>query len=127
MGEVYYTKFGGDTKSKGKIKNKIEAENGEIIKSNKPMYIRKGGTAIPLGNGYNLLYGNTHEEGGIDIDLLGDGKVWSAVPFLNGDSPANKVLSGENPNKVFNQQEEYKKKRRIKASRRRKANLGLKI
>ena len=101
-------------KKGGKIKHKIEAENGEIIKSDKPMIIRNGGVAIPLGNGYNLLKGKTHEQGGIDIDLKGDGRVWSDVPFLNGESPARKVLKGENPNKVFIQQEIFKKVNKIK-------------
>ena len=35
-------------------------------------------------------------------------KVFSSVPFLNGKSPAQKVLGGENPNTVFKQQESFK-------------------
>ena len=98
----------------GKTKHKIEAEGGEIIQSNKPIEIKNGGIAIPLGNGYNLLKGRKHTQGGIDIDMKGNGRIWSDVPFLNGESPAKKVLDGENPNIVFNQQELFKKINKIK-------------
>ena len=111
-------------KKGGKIKHKIEAENGEIIKSDKPMIIKNGGIAIPLGNGYNLLKGKTHEQGGIDIDLKGDGRVWSDVPFLNGESPARKVLKGENPNKVFIQQEMFKTVNNLKDDGTKKKQMG---
>lgn len=116
--ETFFAKNGG------KIKHKIEAENGEIIKSDKPMIIRNGGIAIPLGNGYNLLKGKTHEQGGIDIDLKGDGRVWSDVPFLNGESPARKVLKGENPNKVFIQQEMFKKVNDLEDDGSKKKQMG---
>ncbi len=89
-----------------------------------------GGVAIPLKNKTNYYYmaGRKHSQGGIDIGknpLTGleveDGevmhvadkeiKVFSSVPFLNGISPAQKVMGGENPTKVFNQQESYKDKK----------------
>lgn len=90
----------------------------------KPNIVRGGG-AIPLGNNYYYMIGRKHKNGGIDIgknDKTGleveDGevikinkdnvKVYSSVPFLNGKSPAQKILNGENPNKVFNQQERFK-------------------
>lgn len=111
-------------KKGGKIKHKIEAENGEIIKSDKPIIIKNGGIAIPLGDGYNLLKGKTHEQGGIDIDLKGDGRVWSDVPFLNGESPARKVLNGENPNKVFIQQEIFKKVNNLEDDGTKKKQMG---
>ena len=111
-------------KKGGKIKHKIEAENGEIIKSDKPIIIKNGGIAIPLGNGYNLLKGKTHEQGGIDIDLKGDGRVWSDVPFLNGESPARKVLKGENPNKVFIQQEMFKTVNNLEDDGTKKKQMG---
>lgn len=90
--------------------------------------IVRGGIAIPLKNKTNYYYmsGRKHEDGGIDIGKnprtgleVEDGevmhitddtiKVFSAQPFLNGDSPANKVMKGENPNRVFNKQERFKK------------------
>lgn len=91
-----------------KIKHKIEAEGGELIQSNQPIKIKRGGMAVPLGNGFSLLKGRKHSQGGIDIDLQGDAKIWSSVPFLSGLSPAERVLDGENPDKVFAQQESYK-------------------
>lgn len=89
--------------------------------------IVRGGIAIPLGRNYYYMSGRKHETGGIDIGKnprtgleVEDGeimhigknevKVFSSVPFLNGKSPAQKVIGGENPNKVFNQQEEFKDK-----------------
>lgn len=90
----------------------------------KPNVIR-GGTAIPIKPNYYYMAGRKHEEGGIDIGKnprtgieVEDGevmhltpkevKVFSSVPFLNGESPAKKVIDGETPTKVFKQQENYK-------------------
>ena len=89
--------------------------------------IVRGGVAIPIPNKKNYYYmkGRKHEQGGIDIGEnprtgleVEDGevmhisptevKVFSSVPFLNGESPAEKVMKGNNPNKVFNAQERYK-------------------
>ena len=88
--------------------------------------IVRGGMAIPLGNNYYFMKGRKHNQGGIDIgkDLEVEGgeimkldennvKVFSAVPFLNGQSPVEKILGGENPNKVFAQQERFKKVNKI--------------
>lgn len=91
-----------------KTKHKIEAEGGELIQSNQPIKIKRGGMAVPLGNGFSLLKGRKHSQGGINVDLQGDAKIWSSVPFLSGLSPAERVLDGENPDKVFAQQESYK-------------------
>lgn len=90
----------------------------------KPKVVR-GGTAIPLGNNFYYMRGRKHEQGGIDLGaddkngLEVEGgevvhtsknsiKVFSAVPMLNGKSPAEKVINGENANKVFKEQEEFK-------------------
>lgn len=89
--------------------------------------IVRGGVAIPIPNKNNYYYmkGRKHEQGGIDIGKnprtgleVENGevmhisptevKVFSSVPFLNGESPAQKVINGEDPTKVFNQQESYK-------------------
>lgn len=96
---------------------------------NKTIYpnIVRGGIAIPLDRrNYFLVKGKTHEQGGIDIGSnpktgleVEDGeivkmenggiKVYSAVPMLAGKSPAERVLMGEDPNKVFTAQETFKK------------------
>lgn len=90
----------------------------------KPKVVR-GGTAIPLGNNFYYMRGRKHEQGGIDLGaddkngLEVEGgevvhtsknsiKVFSAVPMLNGKSPAEKIINGENANKVFKEQEEFK-------------------
>lgn len=90
----------------------------------KPKVVR-GGTAIPLGNNFYYMQGRKHEQGGIDLGaddkngLEVEGgevihtsknsiKVFSAVPMLNGKSPAEKIINGENANKVFKEQEEFK-------------------
>lgn len=105
----YYPKF----KAGGKTKHKIEAEGGEVIQSDKPINIKRGGVAISLGNGFSLLQGKTHNEGGIDIDMKGAGRIWSNVPILNGKSPAKRLMEGENPNKLFEEQELFKKVNKI--------------
>lgn len=85
----------------------------------------RGGKAIPLGNNFYYMQGRKHEQGGIDLGaddkngLEVEGgevvhtsknsiKVFSAVPMLNGKSPAEKVINGENANKIFKEQEEFK-------------------
>lgn len=85
----------------------------------------RGGKAIPLGNNFYYMQGRKHEQGGIDLGaddkngLEVEGgevvhtsknsiKVFSAVPMLNGKSPAEKVINGENANNVFKEQEEFK-------------------
>ena len=100
-----------------------------------------GGTAVPLGSNYYLMRGRKHEEGGIDVGAnprtgleVEDGeimqlkdkevRVFSTIPFLNGQSPAQKVMGGENPNKVFAQQEAYKDRNNINDDGTRKNKMG---
>lgn len=111
-------------------------------RSNKKLVpnIVRGGIAIPLGRNYYYMRGRKHSTGGIDIGNSKNGlevedgevmhlskygaKVFSAVPFLNGESPANKVMKGENPNTVFNAQERFKDKNKINDDGSKKKALG---
>lgn len=89
-----------------------------------------GGIAQPLGNNFFYMNGRKHSQGGIDIgpsDKTGieveggevvetngnELKVYSAQPILNGASPAQLVMGGANPNKVFKAQEDFKDKNKI--------------
>lgn len=89
-----------------------------------------GGIAQPLGNNFFYMNGRKHSQGGIDIgpsDKTGieveggevvetngnELKVYSAQPILNGVSPAQLVMGGANPNKVFKAQEDFKDRNRI--------------
>ena len=89
-----------------------------------------GGIAHPLGNNFFYMNGRKHSQGGIDIgpsDKTGieveggevvetngnELKVYSAQPILNGASPAQLVMGGANPNKVFKAQEDFKDRNRI--------------
>lgn len=89
-----------------------------------------GGIAQPLGNNFFYMNGRKHSQGGIDIgpsDKTGieveggevvetngnEFKVYSAQPILNGASPAQLVMGGANPNKVFKAQEDFKDRNRI--------------
>lgn len=89
-----------------------------------------GGIAQPLGNNFFYMNGRKHSQGGIDIgpsDKTGieveggevvetngnELKVYSAQPILNGASPAQLVMGGTNPNKVFKAQEDFKDRNRI--------------
>lgn len=84
-----------------------------------------GGIAQPLGNNFFYMNGRKHSQGGIDIgpsDKTGieveggevvetngnELKVYSAQPILNGASPAQLVMDGVNPDKVFKAQEDFK-------------------
>lgn len=89
-----------------------------------------GGIAQPLGNNFFYMNGRKHSQGGIDIgpsDKTGieveggevvetngnELKVYSAQPIINGVSPAQLVMGGSNPNKVFKAQEDFKDRNRI--------------
>lgn len=89
--------------------------------------IQRGGMAIPLGNNLYWMKGRKHKTGGIDIGkdlevennevmqmLPNETRVFSSVKMLGGNSPAELVASGVNPNMVFNAQEAYKKINRIR-------------
>lgn len=89
-----------------------------------------GGNAIPLGNNFYYIKGRKHSAGGVDIgadpktglEVEGEEvmkvtpkevRVYSSVPFLQGNSPAELVMGGANPDAVFNAQEEFKDRNRI--------------
>lgn len=89
-----------------------------------------GGIAQSLGNNFFYMNGRKHSQGGIDIgpsDKTGieveggevvetngnELKVYSAQPILNGASPAQLIMGGANPNKVFKAQEDFKDRNRI--------------
>ena len=110
--------------------------------------IVRGGQAIDLGNNFYYMKGRKHKNGGIDIgenprtglEVEGgevvevrpdDVRVYSSVPFLRGNSPAELVINGNNPNAVFNAQEHFKNVNRInddgskyKCGGRKKAQIG---
>lgn len=92
--------------------------------------IREGGIAIPIANNMYYMNGRSHDDGGIAIgpnnknglEVEGgevvkvgknDVKVFSSVPLLRGVSPAQLVMGGANPNKVFKAQEDFKDRNRI--------------
>lgn len=109
----------------------------------KPDVVR-GGIAIPLKGKTNYYYmsGRKHKNGGIDIGRnprtgleVEDGevmhiadkeiKVFSSVPFLNGKSPAQKLLGGENPDTVFRAQEAFKDRNSLNDDGTKKRMRGL--
>lgn len=101
----------------------------KVKRTNIPNVIA-GGIATPLGNNMYLMIGRTHEQGGIDIGNTKNGlevengevlkankksvKVFSAKPILNGNSPAELVIKGINPEDVFNAQEKFKDENHLK-------------
>lgn len=102
--------------------------------------IQRGGMAIPLGNNLYWMRGRKHKTGGIDIGkdlevennevmqmLPNETRVFSSVKMLGGNSPAELVASGINPNMVFNAQELYKKINRIRDDGSRYKRGGRKI
>jgi hypothetical protein len=95
-----------------------------------PNIVSKDAAAIPLGNNFYYIKGRKHSAGGVDIgadpktglEVEGEEvmkvtpkevRVYSSVPFLQGNSPAELVMSGANPDAVFNAQEEFKDRNRI--------------
>lgn len=111
----------------------------KVIKPN----VVGGGVAIPLGNNFYFMRGRKHEQGGIDVgpnnkngleveggEVIQMGgkhvKVYSSLPILNGKSPAQLVMAGLNPNKVFNAQERFKDVHKLNDDGTRKAKYGIK-
>ena len=95
-----------------------------------PNIVSKDAAAIPLGNNFYYIKGRKHSAGGVDIgadpktglEVEGEEvmkvtpkevRVYSSIPFLQGNSPAELVMSGANPDAVFNAQEEFKDRNRI--------------
>ena len=112
-----------------KINNKKSLVLGDGNGNYAPNIIR-GGNAIPLGNNFYYIKGRKHSAGGVDIgadpktglEVEGEEvmkvspkevRVYSSVPFLQGNSPAELVMGGANPDAVFKAQEEFKDRNRI--------------
>lgn len=113
-------------KNKSKDGIVVNAGNGNYIPN-----IVRGGAAIPIGKkNFYYMQGRKHEQGGIDVgrnaktglEVEGEEvmqvspkevRVYSSVPFLQGNSPAELVMGGANPDAVFNAQEEFKDRNRI--------------
>lgn len=114
--------------------SKNKAKNGIIVNAGNGNYIPnivRGGAAIPIGKkNFYYMQGRKHEQGGIDVgrnaktglEVEGEEvmkvspkevRVYSSVPFLQGNSPAELVMGGANPDAVFNAQEEFKDRNRI--------------
>ena len=114
----------------------------------KKLDVVRGGIAIPIPNKDNYYYmsGRKHINGGIDLGKdpntglevedgevvkigKNDVRVFSAVPFQNGKSPAERVLGGENAGTVFKEQEAFKDRNGLnddgtKKNTRTKAKMG---
>lgn len=113
---------------------KNKAKDGIVVNAGNGNYIPnivRGGAAIPIGKkNFYYMQGRKHEQGGIDVgrnaktglEVEGEEvmkvtpkevRVYSSVPFLQGNSPAELVMIGANPDAVFNAQEEFKDRNRI--------------
>ena len=109
----------------------------------KKLDVVRGGIAIPIPNKDNYYYmsGRKHINGGIDLGKdpktglevedgevvkigKNDVKVFSAVPFQNGKSPAERVLDGENAGTVFKEQEAFKDRNGLNDDGTKKKKLG---
>lgn len=103
----------------------------------KGIYITDGGDATKIGNNTYLLRGGSHEDvnetgqtgiginvGGNEVEAEGGEvaqkkngalRIFSAQPILsNGMSPAQAILRGYNKDKVFNQQQAFKRRNGLK-------------
>lgn len=104
------------------------------------IYITDGGNATKIGNDTYLLRGGSHEQtnetgqtgiginvGGNEIEAEGGEvaqkkngalRIFSAQPILsNGMSPAQAILRGYNKDKVFSQQQAFKKRNHLSDDR----------
>lgn len=111
------------------------------------IYITDGGNATKIGNDTYLLRGGSHEQtnetgqtgiginvGGNEVEAEGGEvaqkkngalRIFSAQPILgNGMSPAQAILRGYNKDKVFSQQQAFKKRNGLKDDGSAKYGLG---
>lgn len=102
----------------------------------KGIYITDGGDATKIGNNTYLLRGGSHEDvnetgqtgiginvGGNEVEAEGGEvaqkkngalRIFSAQPILdNGMSPAQAVMSGANKDRVFNAQQQFKRRNHL--------------
>lgn len=102
----------------------------------KGIYITDGGNATKIGNNTYLLRGGSHEDvnetgqtgiginvGGNEVEAEGGEvaqkkngalRIFSAQPILgNGMSPAQAILRGYNKDKVFNAQQQFKRRNHL--------------
>lgn len=99
------------------------------------IYITDGGNATKIGNDTYLLRGGSHEQtnetgqtgiginvGGNEIEAEGGEvaqkkngalRIFSAQPILGGISPAQAVMNGANKDKVFNAQQQFKRRNHL--------------
>lgn len=99
------------------------------------IYITDGGNATKIGNDTYLLRGGSHEQtnetgqtgiginvGGNEIEAEGGEvaqkkngalRIFSAQPILGGVSPAQAVMSGASKDKVFNAQQQFKRRNHL--------------
>ena len=112
----------------------------------KGIYITDGGDATKIGNNTYLLRGGSHEDvnetgqtgiginvGGNEVEAEGGEiaqkkngalRIFSAQPILsNGMSPAQAILRGYNKDKVFSQQQSFKKRNGLKDDGRSNGNV----
>lgn len=101
----------------------------------KGIYITDGGDATKIGNNTYLLRGGSHEDvnetgqtgiginvGGNEVEAEGGEvaqkkngalRIFSAQPILGGISPAQAVMNGANKDKVFNAQQQFKRRNHL--------------
>lgn len=101
----------------------------------KGIYITDGGDATKIGNNTYLLRGGSHEDvnetgqtgiginvGGNEIEAEGGEvaqkkngalRIFSAQPILGGISPAQAVINGASKDKVFNAQQQFKRRNHL--------------
>lgn len=101
----------------------------------KGIYITDGGDATKIGNNTYLLRGGSHEDvnetgqtgiginvGGNEVEAEGGEvaqkkngalRIFSAQPILGGISPAQAVMNGANKDKIFNAQQQFKRRHHL--------------
>lgn len=101
----------------------------------KGIYITDGGDATKIGNNTYLLRGGSHEDvnetgqtgiginvGGNEVEAEGGEvaqkkngalRIFSAQPILGGISPAQAVMRGASKDKVFNAQQQFKRRNHL--------------
>ena len=93
-------------------KIELSVNNKEVLRTDGIPKLIRGGNILPIGNGFYYIKGKKpNKTDDVDVDIINSKKgveVFSDENMLGGKSPADLVLEGANPNKIFAAQEQYK-------------------
>lgn len=108
------------TSKRSKLNNIFITDGGDAVKIDKDTYLLRGGSHEQVnetgqtGIGINVGGNEIEAEGGeVAQKKNGALRIFSAQPMLGGISPAQAVMRGANKDKIFNAQQQFKRRNHL--------------